>query len=92
MRTVGTFSDVYEAAKSYALNHADDGAPMNPVVRREQGRWMLESGLNSTDGDFETTLESFDLWFHESYADDDYSPSEEDVAEFVAANRSEDDE
>ena len=90
MRTAGTFNDVYEAAKSYALNQADDGTPMNPVVRREQGRWMLESGLNSTDGDFETTLESFDLWFHESYLDENYSPSEEDIADFVKANQNED--
>lgn len=86
MRTSGTFQDVYEAARQYEMAGRDD-CPMDPVVRREEGKWMLESGLNSTEGDFEVTLEAFDSWFYESYKDADYTPSESDIEEFVGSHQ-----
>lgn len=87
MRTSGTFQAVYEAAKSYSNGEeVYGGCPHNPVVRREGDVWMLESGLNSAeDADFEVTLEAFDNWFYEGYKSD-YTPSDEDIADFVKQN------
>jgi len=83
MRTAGTFQEVYAAAKAYVNETAEDGCPMDAVVRREGERWMLESGLNSAeDADFEVSLEVFDSWFWEGYKSD-YVPSDEDIADFV---------
>lgn len=86
MRTSGTFQRVYEAAKSYALGTAEDRCPINPVIRREEGKWMLESSLNPTDGDFEISLEAFDSWFWEGYKIPSYSPSDADITEFIEAH------
>ena len=87
MRTTGTFQDVYDSAKSYHLDTAGDGRPINPVVRREGEVWMLESGLHSSDCDVEASLEAFDLWFLESYGYSDYSPSESDASDFADAHK-----
>jgi len=57
---------------------------MQPVVRREDGAWMLESGIEpARDADFECDLETFHTYFGETYSDDDYTPSDTDGAEFV---------
>lgn len=91
MRTVGTFQDVYEAAKSY-VNDEDEyrSRPLNPVVRREGDKWMLESDIFSAeDADFEVTLEYFDSWFWEDYKSD-YTPTDEDMEDFVKTNQPED--
>jgi hypothetical protein len=87
MRTSGTFQDVYEAAKQYSNGiKTYGGCPMNPVIRRENGRWMLESDMNSgEDADFQVTLEIFNDWFYESYKNDDYIPSESDIQQFIEA-------
>ncbi len=83
MRTSGTFQAVYEAAKSYAQgNDMYGGCPINPVVRREGDKWMLESALEPTTGDFEISLEAFDSYFYESYKTD-FVPTASDVADFV---------
>lgn len=85
MRTSGTFQDVYTAAKSYA-NGTEDDCPINPVIRRENGIWMLESNLEpATDCDFECDLETFNGWFFDSYSFDEYLPSETDITDFVNA-------
>lgn len=92
MRTTGTFQDVYEAAKIYAMDETGEERqhrPMDPVVRREGEKWMLESGLNSAENaDFSVPLEVFDSYFYNGYTDTDYTPSDSDVAEFVAAHTS----
>jgi hypothetical protein len=81
MRTTGTFQDVYVAAREYAMENRSD-CPMNPVIRRENEKWMLESGLEPTDGDFEISLDVFDSYFYEGYKSD-YMPSESDVDDFI---------
>ena len=88
MRTVGTFRDVYTAAKGYVKATTEEIRPMDAVVRREGARWMLESGLDSGENaDFEVTLVAFDNWFFDSYmdSDDSYAPSESDIDDFVKA-------
>ena len=86
MRTHGTFGDVYDAAKSYYTGTAEDGCPMDAVVRREDGEWMLESGIEpARDADFECTLDAFDSYFFEAYPDHTFTPSEADATEFVEA-------
>lgn len=106
MRTVGTFQDVYTAAKGYVRATTEElfvygrdllsanRRPMNAVVRREGDRWMLESGLNSGENaDFEVTLEAFDSWFFEGYmGDDSYAPSESDIDDFVKAHANSNDD
>ncbi len=77
MRTSGTFQDVYNAAKNYALGIEDDW-PINPVIRCEDGTWMLESDLEPTYSAIQITLEAFNIYFWESYKMD-YVPSEEDI-------------
>lgn len=84
MRTAGTFQDIYKAAKNYATESGEH-RPMDPVVRREDGRWILESSLEPTDGDFEISLEEFDSYFWESYQCAGYAPTDDDVEEFVEA-------
>jgi hypothetical protein len=86
MRTTGTFQDVYKAAKHYYNGDKWGDCPSNPVVRRDNGRWMLESGLEpAQDADFEVTLEVFDSWHYEAYQGTDYMPSQFDIDDFVAA-------
>jgi hypothetical protein len=80
MRTAGTFQDVFEAVRDES-----DGLPHNPVIRREGDRWMLESALIPTDGDFEQPLDDFLSWWHEGLTDPDYIPAESDIAAYVAA-------
>jgi len=87
MRTSGTFEQVYEAAKSYSLgNTMYGGCPINPVVRREDGKWMLESALEPTTGDFEISLEAFNNYFYESYRTD-FVPTDSDVTDFVDTHK-----
>jgi len=87
MRTTGTSQQVYEAARDYA-NGPDDDCPTDPVVRRENGVWALESSLEpACDADFECLLCDFDIWFGDEYRDPEYAPSEADVADFVHAMR-----
>lgn len=88
MRTAGTFQEVYAAAKAYVNETAEDGCPMDAVVRREEDRWMLESGMEPTDGNFEVSLEAFDSWFWEGYKSD-YVPPESDIEDFVKAHQEE---
>jgi hypothetical protein len=85
MRTTGTFQTVYTTARNYTENENGEGCPMDPVVRREGGKWMIESAMEPTDGDFEVTLEEFDSYFYESYKSD-FVPSESDIDDFIAAH------
>ena len=83
MRTTGTFSEIYAAARSYAMDDLSD-RPMSPVVRREGDIWMIESRLEPSDADFEVSLELFDDYFYQSYTDN-HIPSDTAAEEFVAA-------
>ena len=85
MRTHGTFAQVYEAARAYYNGTAEDRPPLDAAVRRENGEWMLESGLDpAPDADFELSFDQFARYFAESYDDDGYKPTETDVREFLA--------
>lgn len=87
MRTHGTFSQVYEAARAYyrGTDGTAEDQPLDAVVRRENGEWVLESGLDSApDAAFELSLDEFDTFFAESYDDDGHKPTETDVREFLA--------
>ncbi len=84
MRTQGTLTDIYAAAKNYADNIDTDTTPLNPVVRRENGIWMLESELEpSLDNDFQCSLEEFDSYFYETYTDNDFVITHETEREFI---------
>lgn len=86
MRITGTFSDIYAGAKSMATGgDIYGGCPIDPVVRREGGKWMIESALEprGEDNDFECSLEEFDSYFYEAYKSD-FIPDDGCVNEFVA--------
>jgi hypothetical protein len=85
MRTIGTFQDVYRTARDYYNDENVDDCPMDPVVRRVDTEWMLESGINpSSDADYECSLaDVFDTYFWEAYKDADWIPTDEDADEFV---------
>jgi len=83
MRTSGNFQKIYEAAKEYANSGDIEDRPMDPVVRHEDGVWMLESRMESFNGDIEVSLETFDSWFWETYKDATYTPDQTDIDEFV---------
>ena len=85
MRTSGTFTDVYAAAKSYTNNDESETCQHSPVIRQEGATWMLESETEPTDGDLEISLEQFDMYWGESYADEKYTPTADDIADFVKA-------
>jgi len=88
MRTQGTFSDVYEAARDYYLAVAEDGKPMDAVVRRVGDVWMLESGIHpEPEANFELSLDHFDMYWSESYRDDGYIPTPRDATEFMELAR-----
>jgi len=82
MRTTGNFTDIYLAARDYSMITEND-KPLNAVIRKEGDLWMLESGLEPTDGDFEISLDHFDTYFWESYRDPEYTPSETDINDFM---------
>ena len=86
MRTAGNFPKIYAQAREYYTNPEEQKtSPMNAVVRRENGKWMIESGLEpSQDADVECTLESFDSYFYETYSDSEYVPSDSDENEFAS--------
>jgi len=71
MRTTGTLTEIFRAARE--IYYDGTHSPMNPVVRHANGKWMLESGLHSTDEgcDFEWSLESFHTYFYECYKSND---------------------
>jgi len=84
MRTRGTFQEIYRAAREYYISGDIKDRPMNPVVRLENGKWVIESGLEpQQDTEFECTLGAFDDYFYEAYKDIEYLPSEGDVADFM---------
>ena len=84
MRTIGTFQDVYQQARAYS--NGENGQPHNPVVRLENGKWIIESGLEPQhETEFECTLDAFDMWFYESYKNDNYVPGDADQADFMDA-------
>jgi len=84
MRTVGTFKKIYEQAREYLLNDVSH-IPSDPVVRLESdGRWILESRLEPQETTVvEVSLEDFQSYFYESFKDENYIPSEQDVSEYV---------
>ena len=84
MRTSGTLQNVYDAAKTYYNGgNTYGGRTIDPVIRFEDGKWMLESDLepapNST---VECRLDDFNCYFCETYADDNFEITE-DVEEQV---------
>jgi hypothetical protein len=83
MRTVGDFLTVLAAAREYNQRVDFDSFPIDPVVRRESGEWMLESKLTPVqDYDFECSLDGFcEYWFADG---DDITPDESDIAHWVS--------
>jgi len=93
MRTVGTFQDIYTDAKNYYNGISTyGGCPINPVVRHERGRWIIESDLEPEDetNDLSCPLEDFDSYFYEMY-DTDFMPNNNDAEEFRLAMTDEED-
>lgn len=85
MRTRGTFQEVYEAAKFYNNSGDYSDCPINPVVRRDDGAWLIESDINDRDGcDVEISLESFCGWFYDMFYNDEYIPNDNDEQELVS--------
>lgn len=82
MRTVGTFEEIYAAARDF--HHGDrSDMPMSPVVRLESGKWMIESELEpAQDCDFEISLAGFNDWFYEMYNSSNI-PSDSDISDFM---------
>ena len=82
MRTVGTFADVYKQAREY-INDVS-GIPSDPVVRLEYGKWIIESRLEpQQETVVEVTLDDFQSYWYESFEDENYIPTEQDVADYV---------
>lgn len=82
MRTTGNFTDVYKQAKIYYNDPA--GRPIDAVIRKENEKWIIESRLEpQQDTIIECSLEDFQNWFYETFSDDNYIPSENDIADFV---------
>lgn len=83
MRTTGTFLDIFNAAREHeAENH--EHLPHNAVVRRAGSKWMLDSGLDSSeDCDLEISYEAFLGYWYEGLIDPLYSPSESDIENYI---------
>jgi hypothetical protein len=82
MRTVGTFADVYKQARAY-LNDVS-GLPTDPVVRLENGSWILESRLEPQENTvLEVSLEDFQGYWHYCFEDESFEPTDSDIADFV---------
>ena len=83
MRTQGTFTEIYEAAKNHYKENRES-CPIDPVIRRVDGLWVIESGLESEENaDIECSLDTFDDWFYEWYSGESFCPGfdiEEDFA------------
>lgn len=87
----GSFESIISIAREYNRRYfdprdfqaCDTVIPMNPVVRREGGKWSIESELiPSPDCDFECTLDGFcEYWFADG---DDITPDEGDIRYWVA--------
>ena len=83
MRTVGDFLDVYEAARAYYLG-LEEGCPLNPVVRQEGQKWILESDLEPGHyPSFETDLDTFHEFFYNTYNNPEYVPTKRDLSDFI---------
>ena len=82
MRTVGTFLEIYHQAKAY-LNDDVSGLPSDPVVRLENGKWILESRLEPPQNTIlETSLNDFQNYWNESF-EENYIPTERDVEDYI---------
>ena len=82
MRTVGTFADVYKQAREY-INDVSH-IPSDPVVRLEYGKWIIESRLEpQQETVVEVSLDEFQRYWYESFEDENYIPSDTDVADYV---------
>lgn len=82
MRTVGTFTDVYKQARKY--NNGTSGIPSDPVVRVENGQWIIESRLEpQQETVLEVSLDDFQGYWYESFGDAEYTPTEQDIADYV---------
>uniref|UniRef100_A0A6M3LV45 Uncharacterized protein n=1 Tax=viral metagenome TaxID=1070528 RepID=A0A6M3LV45_9ZZZZ len=81
---IESFQNVYEKIKNYSLE-LTDSFPVDPVIRRIDNKWILESGLYDNNGDIEITFEQFDNWFFESYGDNNYMPTSQDIEDFLRA-------
>jgi hypothetical protein len=68
MRTHGTITEVFEAAKNFYNETAEDGKPVNPEVRWNGKEWSMESGLNSAEDVLASCrLDEFDDYFYQGY-------------------------
>lgn len=87
MRTVGTFTAVYKQAREYIIDFNNDvsGIPSDPVVRLESdGKWVIESKSEpQQETVVEVTLDDFQSYWYESFEDENYIPTEQDVADYV---------
>jgi hypothetical protein len=83
MRTVGKFVDVYEQAREYRVDVSR--IPQDPVVRLESdGQWIIESRLEPQETTvLEVTLEDFQRYWYYNFEDENYIPTERDVADYV---------
>jgi hypothetical protein len=83
MRTIGDFLTVLATAREYNRRLDFDSFPINPVVRREDGQWSLDSDLiPAPDCDFECSLDGFcEYWFSDG---DDIKPDESDIAYWIS--------
>jgi hypothetical protein len=84
MRTVGTFKKIYEQAREYHLNGVVSGIS-DPVVRLERdGEWVIESRLEPQETTIlETSLDDFQRYWNESFADKNYIPTDRDVEDYI---------
>ena len=54
------------------------------IPAAERGEWMLESGINSEENAvLEVKLGRFNSWFWETFKYKNYSPSQENIADFI---------
>lgn len=79
MRITGTFPEIYAAVRDRFGDSIID-----PVVRRENDIWALESSLTpAPDADFECPVDAFDAVFGDAYGDRNWSPTVEDERRFI---------
>jgi hypothetical protein len=78
-----SFDLIVVTARRYINGLDSDILPINPVVRREDGQWSIESELiPAPDCDFECSLDGFcEYWFSDG---DDIKPDESDIAYWIS--------
>lgn len=84
MRTTGTFLDIFNAAREHESENQEH-LPYNAVVRRSGSKWMLDSGLDSSEGcDLEISYEAFLGYWYDGLNDLAYTPGEADIENYIS--------